>query len=95
MTDTAERSSAIELDHVVMSVGSAHVTCRAAPERSAGRGYYSHLCFKIAVDTQSETIEVGDGGFVDWMARLLNNGKERLMTSGLSLERLAMLISAQ
>jgi hypothetical protein len=35
--------------------------------------------------------EMGDGGFVDWTQKLVQSGKERLMTSGLSLERLAML----
>lgn len=60
-----------------------------APERSAGRGYYPGLCFKMAVDAGGEWIEIGDGGAVDWAARLMGSAKERLMTSGLSLERLA------
>jgi hypothetical protein len=32
--------------------------------------------------------EVGDGGFTDWTARLLGNGKERLLISGYGVDRL-------
>jgi hypothetical protein len=38
-------------------------------------------------------VEVGDGGMVDWSARLLNDAKERMMISGLGLDRLALLSS--
>ena len=37
-----------------------------------------------------KTIEVGDGGLVDWTQALVGSAKERLMISGLSLERLAV-----
>jgi hypothetical protein len=33
--------------------------------------------------------EVGDGGFVDWTARLCGNRKERLLISGYGVDRLA------
>lgn len=61
------------------------------PERSAGIGYYESLCFKLSVRTNGETIEVADGGSVNWTQSLLGNRKERLVISGLSLERLAQL----
>jgi hypothetical protein len=38
-----------------------------------------------------ELLEIADGGFVDWTARLLGNRKERLMISGYGLDRLATL----
>ncbi|MGA4988306.1 hypothetical protein [Nonomuraea bangladeshensis] len=56
------------------------------PERESGRGYYSGLCFKVYADG----MEVGDGGFTDWTARLLGNRKERLLISALGLDRLAL-----
>jgi hypothetical protein len=37
------------------------------------------------------TVDVGDGGAVDWTQQLLTNRKERLVTSGLGLERMAAL----
>ncbi len=55
------------------------------PGRESGRGYYSGLCFKIYADG----VEVGDGGFVDWTARLLGNRKERLLISALGMDRLS------
>ncbi|MGP4098842.1 hypothetical protein [Nonomuraea sp. KM90] len=55
------------------------------PDRQGGRGYYSGLCFKI----YGKGVEVGDGGFVDWTARLLGNRKERLLISALGIDRLS------
>ncbi|HEX4818322.1 MAG TPA: hypothetical protein VFV66_36755 [Nonomuraea sp.] len=55
------------------------------PGRESGRGYYTGLCHKI----YAGGAEVGDGGFVDWTARLLGNRKERLLISALGLDRLA------
>ncbi|MFD8492105.1 hypothetical protein [Amycolatopsis sp. NPDC059657] len=64
------------------------------PHRSTGRGYYLGLCFKVCVVLGDDRIEVGDGGFVDWTRELLNNRKERLLISGLGIERLATLAPA-
>ena len=61
------------------------------PERTAGREYYADLCFKVVVRHGDELIEAGDGGAVGWTAALLGNAKERLVISGLGLERLAPL----
>jgi hypothetical protein len=58
-------------------------------ERQAGRGYYQVLCFKVHARLGEEWLEVGDGGFTDWTARLVADQKERLLISGLSPERLA------
>jgi hypothetical protein len=59
------------------------------PGRTAGRGYYDAACFKLfAREPSGEEIELGDGGTVDWTAKLLSNRKERLVISGLGVERL-------
>jgi len=55
----------------------------AAPSRHTG--YYKGLCFKVFRDG----VEIGDGGFVDWTQRLLGNRKERLLISGIGVDRLA------
>lgn len=68
------------------------VLVREAPERDSGRAYYRGLCFKVyAPDAGGQRLEVGDGGFVDWTAKLLGNRKERLLISGYGLDRLAIL----
>jgi hypothetical protein len=68
-------------------------------DRVGGRGYYRHLCFKVnalvdgpvdgTVDGTAE--EIGDGGFTDWTAQLLADGKERLLITGYGTDRLASL----
>jgi hypothetical protein len=62
-----------------------------APEREAGLAYYRDLCFKVFASAGGQRFEVGDGGFVDWTAKLLGNRKERLLISGYGLDRLALL----
>jgi len=37
-------------------------------------------------------MEIGDGGFTDWTAKLLASKKERLLISGYGLDQLAVLI---
>ena len=60
-------------------------------DREAGRGYYRELCFKINVFAAGEWAEVGDGGFTDWTAQLAASGKERLLISGVGIDRVAAL----
>jgi hypothetical protein len=63
------------------------------PERESGRGYYTGLCFKVLAsgpDEPDEPVDVGDGGFVTWTQKLLDNRKERLITSGIGIDRVAL-----
>lgn len=60
------------------------------PDRAQGRGYYTGFCFKIYLAVGGEPFEVGDGGFVDWTRKLLGNRKERLLISGVGIDRLAL-----
>jgi hypothetical protein len=72
-------------------------------DRQAGRGYYRDLCFKLCVavaepadggladhSAGAEWAEVGDGGFTDWTARLTASAKERLLISGVGIDRILM-----
>jgi hypothetical protein len=58
-------------------------------DRQSGRGYYRDLCFKLNVEVEGHWQEVGDGGFTDWAARLTASNKERLLISGLGIDRIA------
>jgi hypothetical protein len=69
----------------------AGVTVAPNRDRDAGRGYYPSICFKLSVEVDGELVELGDGGLVDWTQSLVGSKKERLMTSALSLERVAAL----
>ncbi len=77
-------------------------------DRQAGRGYYRDLCFKlcVAAGDRAETgpahqsagvawAEVGDGGFTDWTARLAASAKERLVISGVGIDRMLMVAAAR
>jgi hypothetical protein len=62
------------------------------PDRPTGRGYYTGFCYKIHSLAAEEPFEVGDGGCLDWTQTLLGNRKERLITTGLGIDRLAELV---
>ncbi len=75
-----------------MLAGSPGIEVTEAPERESGRAYYRGLCFKVfAARGGEEPLEVADGGFADWTAKLLGNRKERLLISGYGVDRLAIL----
>jgi hypothetical protein len=60
-------------------------------DRAGGRGYYRDLCFKVNAFADGTWVEIGDGGFTDWTARLLASEKERLLIAGYGTERLGAL----
>jgi len=90
LTDFGGRHGDV-LEALMTSVAGDSTQVSARPERTAARGYYPNLCFKLNVVGDGEKVEVGDGGIVTWTQSLVGSGKERLMTSGLSLERLALI----
>ncbi len=59
--------------------------------RLEGLGFYEGLCFRIQVDGPPGPIPVIDGGFTSWTRRILNDEKERLLTSGVGSEHLCRL----
>jgi hypothetical protein len=67
------------------------VTVCDDPDRQHGRGYYPAFCFKLYARGRDATTEIGDGGFVNWTQLLLSDRKERLLTTGMSVDRLALM----
>ncbi len=63
----------------------------ADPDRTSGRGYYRDLCFKVIARPGPDEVEVGDGGFTDWSARLTGDRKRRTLTAGLGVDRISAL----
>jgi len=73
----------------------ADVLCELDPNRASGRGYYVGACFHIYASNEEGTeFELIDGGFTTWTQQLLSNSKERLLISGLGIERLCSLFRA-
>jgi hypothetical protein len=69
--------------------GSSNVDFRINNQRSRAKGYYTDFAFLMHVIRESgEELEVLDGGSVDWTQQYLSNAKERLIISGLGIERL-------
>jgi len=61
-------------------------------ERRSGRRYHDEACFAIdAVHADGTRANLSDGGLTDWTRRLLADGKERLLISGVGSERLLRL----
>ena len=61
------------------------------PTRTAGRGYYDGVCFKVyATEGAAGELELADGGPTRWTQRLLDDDKERFVISGLGTERLCV-----
>jgi hypothetical protein len=63
------------------------------PDREGGRDYYAGVCFTVTGDFGDGLVPVGDGGFTPWTARLLGNAKERLLISGVGVDRIAALLN--
>ena len=59
---------------------------RVDPDRTRGPDYYAPIAFALDVDG----VDVGDGGFVDWGSALLSDAKDRMLISGLGLDRIAL-----
>jgi hypothetical protein len=64
------------------------------PDRTTGRGYYTQLCYKVYATIAGRTMEVADGGFVDWTQQLTGSRKERLLISGFGVDRLTTALPA-
>jgi hypothetical protein len=78
------------VDRVESELPSAPLT--AYPERNQGIGYYRTAALKIMAKTKTDELEIGDGGFVGWTAKLIPDAKERCLISCVALERLAGLM---
>jgi hypothetical protein len=67
-----------------------HASIAIDGERTRAVGYYAGACLRVAVDGPlGDELELVDGGFTTWTQQLLGNRKERLLISGIGLERLA------
>jgi hypothetical protein len=96
ITDLTGGGMAALMDAVREAVdGAPAVEVRDRPSREGGRDYYDRSCFKASVSVEGEAFEVADGGLVDWTQRLVASRKERLMISGVGVERLAMLMAGR
>lgn len=62
-------------------------------ERTAG--YYRDVAFNVLATFDGHEVETGDGGAVDWSRRLCQSAKERMVVSGVGLDRLALVTASR
>jgi len=56
-------------------------------DRLEGLNYYTSLALRISpLAPDGQRYSVADGGFTDWTTRLLQDRKERMLTSGIGAE---------
>ncbi|MEO8288698.1 MAG: hypothetical protein ABI670_19950 [Chloroflexota bacterium] len=66
------------------------------PNPATVPGYYQWVRFQIhARDSQGTEYMLGDGGFTDWTQQLLSDNRERLLSSGIAIERMLMLFGPE
>ncbi len=94
LTDFTEQHLGM-FEHVTEVFATSTVRVEQWDERPDASAYYPSVCFKLVIDVAGEAVEIGDGGFVDWTQALVGSAKERLLISGLSLERIAVIESEQ
>lgn len=83
-----ERSKQL-FDHVSRHLSGVDTSFAEVPEDK--HRYYQHTRFSLNIDYKGTEFNMGDGGFVDWGAKLTSNAKERMFTSGLGVELLIKL----
>ena len=54
------------------------------PEKEIG--YYKGIQYKVDIKVNGKVYEIGDGGFVDWTQQLLQNRKERMLSTGIGFD---------
>ena len=80
-------------DTVLPALAGGPVTVVEDPERTHGIGYYAGAAIGLRADFPGETMDLGDGGLIDWTAKMLGDRKERAMASCISTERLTAAIT--
>ena len=68
-----------------------HLSYGVSPVYS-GHNYAVKACKSIFMEKENSKVEIGDGGFVDWMQKMTGNKKERCLLSGIGLDRLLILL---
>ena len=63
------------------------------PEKT--NAYYKGLQYKIDIEYNGRTYEIGDGGFVDWTQQLLQSKKERMLSTGIGFEFMYRIMQKQ
>lgn len=87
-----KRGECLVREYLLGDVQEAHPTlpCEIVEPESEG-SYYSIVGVHLhATNGEGQEVFLADMGFNDWTQKLLSNAKERLLTSGIGVERIAV-----
>lgn len=57
--------------------------------------YYRGLQYKVDIQVKGKKYEIGDGGFVDWTQQLLQNQKERMLSTGIGFDLMLRVLNGE
>lgn len=61
----------------------------------ASTQYYQGIQYKVDIRVNGKTYEIADGGFVDWTQQLLQNKKERMLSTGFGFDLMYRILSGE
>jgi hypothetical protein len=82
--DSSERLAEEVKNFVVRNHPGISIEIITNPEKEID--YYKGIQYKVDIRVNGKTYEIGDGGFVDWTQQLLQNKKERMLSTGIGFD---------
>jgi len=82
--DSSERLAEQVKEFVVGKHPELSIDIIKTPEKEID--YYRGIQYKVDIHIKGRTYEIGDGGFVDWTQQLLQNKKERMLSTGIGFD---------
>jgi hypothetical protein len=82
--DSSERLAEQVKEFVVGKHPELSIDIVKSPEKEID--YYKGIQYKVDIHVKGKTYEIGDGGFVDWTQQLLQNKKERMLSTGIGFD---------
>lgn len=80
-------------DHILDRLPTTSIDIVSNPEKE--NNYYTGIQYKIDITVNNRVFEIGDGGFVDWTQKLLQNKKERMLSTGIGFEFMYRIVTDQ
>ncbi|HMG93374.1 MAG TPA: hypothetical protein VK589_25125 [Chryseolinea sp.] len=82
--DSSERLAEQVKEFVIGKHPELSIEIIKSPEKEID--YYKGIQYKVDIHVKGKTYEIGDGGFVDWTQQLLQNKKERMLSTGIGFD---------
>lgn len=82
--DSSERLAEQVKEYVIGKYPDTSIQIIKSPEKDID--YYKGIQYKVDIRIKGKTYEIGDGGFVDWTQQLLQNKKERMLSTGIGFD---------